>query len=110
MLIDLLGSTLNPSLALLRDIGLLLPNLHCGEQLLLPLLKLLLGPLEEPSQGLRLLLQLLNLSKVKSQAHVLLELDQQVTLLIGDLSDHSPNRHLFADELEKEEEKIKRPK
>lgn len=101
--VDLLGSTLNASLALLRDLDLILPHLLGDKQLLIPLLKLILGLLNEPNRVLNLLLQFLNVSRVEPQTPILLELDKQVTLLIGELPYHSPNRRLLTDELGKNE-------
>lgn len=99
VLVDLLGSTLNPKPSLLEHSDLFHPHIHSGEQLPIRLLKVLLGPLSQPSQGFSPLLQLLDISKVKLQAFVMLELDKHVTLLIGELRYHPPDLRLLVDEL-----------
>lgn len=99
VLVNLLGSTLRPKPSLLEHSDLFHPHIHSGEQLPIRLLKFLLGPLSQLSQGFSPLLQLLDISKVKLQAFVMLELDKHVTLLIGELRYHPPDLRLLMDEL-----------
>lgn len=67
VMVHVLDSILGTNLALLKDRNLLLPHLHKDEQLCLPLLELLLSSVHKPSRGLNLMLQLLDVSKVKAQ-------------------------------------------
>lgn len=64
MQVDLLGSTLSSSVALIRDLQRGIYILDRGEQLLLPRLEFL-GLLDDPDRSLNLLLQLFNFGRLE---------------------------------------------